>query len=333
MTQPSKYAFTATDATRESILLRAGFCGTTGSGKTYTSLLVAARIADKLSTGPVFVIDTEHKSALRYAYSPRSKQGFRFKHVPMPENDCGPAAYLAALDFCEGQGAGVIVIDSLSHMWAGIGGVLEQVDQVASDSRSKDTFGAGWRKMTPIHTRAIERIMQSSAHLIFTLRSKADYVIVENDRGRKEPKKVGMAPIAREGIDYEPDMFFVCEAAGRDTVLWVDKSRALDRPSLSRGAHHTNPGDAFAEDVIGWLTDGEPRDVEADLLKETDRAIAEGVAASQARDADRYGRARSVLVQWCRANGVKAEREAQAVATMKERVGAAAANDAAKGAA
>src|SRR6185369_16167680 len=86
------YNFHAVDATRESLLLRAALCGPTGSGKTKTGLILGTRMVERLGTGPLYVIDSESKSALRYAYSPRSKQGYKFKHVAMPEDDYGPAA-------------------------------------------------------------------------------------------------------------------------------------------------------------------------------------------------------------------------------------------------
>lgn len=306
------YSFSATDAVREQIMLRAGFCGTTGSGKTYTALLLASRMVDAMGLGPVYVIDTEHKSALRYAYSARSKQGFRFKHVPMPEDDCSPAAYLAAVEYCEDQGAGVIVIDSLSHMWNGIGGVLEQVDRTTANSRSKNQFSEGWKEWTPIHARAIERVMQARVHVIITLRAKAEWVIQENDRGKKVPERVGLAPVAREGIDYEPDMFFTMWPQGRDTMLSVDKSRALDRPSLARGAQHKNPGDDFAAEVMAWLSDGEPA---ADPLDaEVDRAV----AASTSRDA--FVAARAMLIEWMREHRIPRERGDAAVQEHKNRV-------------
>src|ERR1700710_2991188 len=103
------YNFQATDATRERILLRAALSGPTGSGKTKTGLILGTRMVERLGTGPLFVIDSENKSALRYAYSPRSRQGYKFKHVAMPEDDYSPAAYTAALDYCESQGAGGIL--------------------------------------------------------------------------------------------------------------------------------------------------------------------------------------------------------------------------------
>src|SRR6185437_6238812 len=254
------YNFHASDATRESILLRAAICGPTGSGKTKTGLILGTRMVERMGLGPLYVIDSENKSALRYAYSPRSRQGYRFKHVPMPEDDYSPAAYTAALDYCESQGAGVILIDSLSHAWNGINGVLEQVDQVTQLSRSKSSFSEGWKAMTPVHNRLIQRILGSSAHVIFTLRAKVDWVVQENERGKKEPVKLGMMPVQREGVDYEPDLFF--DMTAPDNVLVVSKSRS-DR--IAPGTVFKKPGADLADLIIEWIEDSEPAIVPRNL--------------------------------------------------------------------
>lgn len=310
------YNFHANDATRESILLRAGLCGPTGSGKTKTALVMATRMVERLGLGPVYVIDSENKSALRYAYSPRSRQGYRFKHVPMPEDDYSPAAYVAAMDFCEAQGAGVIVIDSLSHAWNGINGVLEQVDQVTERSRSRNAFAEGWKTMTPIHNRMIQRITGSGAHVIFTLRAKTDWVIQENERGKREPMKVGLAPVQRDGVDYEPDLFF--DMTVPDNVLVVSKSRC-DR--LTPGETIKRPDVAFVDVVIDWITDTEPPTGPRTLGEALAIAVAEGIMAAEEKNAERYRDARSRLASWCASSGVSEARAAEVAAQFKERVG------------
>lgn len=309
------YNFHASDATRESILLRAGICGPTGSGKTKTALIMGTRMVERLGVGPLFVIDSENKSALRYAYSPRSKQGYRFKHVPMPEDDYSPAAYVAAMDYCESQGAGVIIIDSLSHAWNGINGVLEQVDQVTERSRAKSSFSEGWKAMTPVHNRLIQRILGSSAHVIFTLRAKTDWVIQENERGKREPMKVGLAPVQREGVDYEPDLFF--DMTVPDNVLIVSKSRC-DR--LTPGEVVRRPGADFADVIIEWIEDSEPPTGARTLGEAVNQAVAEGVLAWEEKSAERYKEARRKLLAWCEGSGVGAARRDIAVSQFKERV-------------
>lgn len=317
------YNFAATDATRESILLRLGICGTGGSGKTKTALIVATRMVERLGLGPVFVIDSENKSALRYAYSPRSKQGYRFKHVPMPEDDYGPAAYMAAMDYCESHGAGVVVIDSLSHAWAGINGILEQVDQVTDQVRrsrsggNASSFSDGWKIMTPVYNRLVQRLLSSSAHVIFTLRSKADWVVGDNAQGRKEPQKVGLAPIFREGIDYDGDVF--CDMTAPDNVLIVSKSRC-DR--LAPGEIIKRPGPEFADVLIEWIEDSDVPAGARTLGEAINLAVAEGIVAAEERSAERYKEAKRRLLAWCEASGVSPLRRDVAVAQFKERVAA-----------
>lgn len=311
------YNFTASDATRESILLRAALCGPTGSGKTKTAMIIGSRMVEKLGTGPLYVIDSENRSALRYAYSPRSRTGYRFKHVPMPEDDYSPAAYMAALDYCEAQGAGVIVIDSLSHAWNGINGVLEQVDSVTMSSRTKNSFSEGWKAMTPVQNRLVQRIIGASCHVLFTMRAKVDWVVQENERGKKEPVKVGLAPVQREGLDYEPDLFF--DMTVPDNHLIVSKSRC-DR--IAPGEVVKRPGPEFADVIIEWIADAEPPERARTLGEALSIAVAEGIAAGEQKSADRYKAARAKLITWCEQAGVAPPRRDVALQQFKERVAA-----------
>ena len=45
-------------------------------------------------------------------------------------------------------------------------------------------------------------------HVAVTLRTKTEYVIEENQNGKKTPRKIGMAPVFREGVEYEFTIFF-----------------------------------------------------------------------------------------------------------------------------
>lgn len=318
-----KYHFQANEATRESILLRAALCGPTGSGKTKTGLILGTRMVERLGTGPLFVIDSENRSALRYAWSPRTRQGYRFKHVTMPEDDYSPQAYMAALDYCEAQGAGVILVDSLSHAWNGINGVLELVDQMTDKSRSKSAFSEGWRLMTPIQNRLIQRLSGSSAHVIFTLRAKVEWVIQENERGKKEPIKVGLSPVQREGVDYEPDLFFDMTVPNNDLI--VSKSRC-DR--LVPGEVFKKPGNDLADVIIEWIQDAEPASGARSLGEAISIAVMEGIAAAEQKSTDQYARARQKLTAWCKQSGVSESRHEAAQHQLKERVAAAAASTA-----
>jgi hypothetical protein len=312
--ETTKHKFQASEATRESILLRAAFCGPTGSGKTKTGLILGTRMVERLGCGPLFVIDSESRSALRYAPS-RNGGGYRFKHVPMPEDDCSPASYMAALDYCEAQGAGVVLIDSLSHAWNGINGVLELVDKLTSKSRSGNAFSEGWKTMTPAQNRLIQRILGSSAHVLFTLRAKVEWVMQENDRGKKEPIKVGLGPVQREGVDYEPDLFFDMTVPKNDLI--VSKSRC-DR--LAPGETFKKPGNDLADVIIEWIQDAEPATGARSLGEALFIAVMAGIAAAEAGDAEGKKAAVAGLMTWCKAHGISEERYEATRAQMIERV-------------
>ncbi len=306
------YNFHTTDAVRESILLRAGICGPAGCGKTKTGLILGTRFVERLGLGPLYVIDAENRSALRYAYSPRSRQGYRFKHVPMPEDDHSPTAYTAALDHCESQGAGVILIDTLSHAWEGINGVTEQADQITERSRSsKGTVSDGWKAMGPVQRRFMQRILSSSAHIIFTVQAKTVAVVETNERAAR----YGIEPIQQPGIEYAPDLFF--DMTAPDNSLIVSKSRC-DR--LTPGEMIRRPSVEFADVLIEWAEDSDPPTVARTLGEAVNQAVAEGILAAEERSAERYKEAKRGLLRWCENAGINAARREVALQQFKDRV-------------
>ena len=113
-----------------------------------------------------------------------------------------PERYAQAIDACEKAGMEVIIIDSMSHEWDGKGGILEEKDRMSGNSFTN------WGKLTPRHNSFVDRILRSSCHVVATLRAKQDYILVENEKGRQEPKKIGMKSITREGVDYEFTLVF-----------------------------------------------------------------------------------------------------------------------------
>lgn len=232
MTQP-----TFKRATKSQAKLRAALMGPSGSGKTYTALSVASAF------GSVAVIDTEHGSA--------SKYGDLFTFDVLELTRYHPQEYIDAITAAGQAGSyDVLVIDSLSHAWSGSGGVLELVDQAAKRSDAKNTFAA-WRDATPLHNQFVEALLAAPMHLIVTMRSKTEYVLERDERGKMTPRKVGLAPIQREGMEYEFDV--VAELDMQNT-LQVTKTRI---PKLTGRVIHT-PGLDFGQTLKAWLEDGTP---------------------------------------------------------------------------
>ena len=88
-----------------------------------------------------------------------------------------------------------IILDSISHAWAGTGGLLDKHGAIAD--KGGNSFAA-WRKVTPDHTALVDAILQADIHVIATMRSKVDYSM----EGGKVTK-LGLAPVQREGMEYE----------------------------------------------------------------------------------------------------------------------------------
>lgn len=179
-------------AERKKSKLRCGLVGPAGSGKTYSALRLAKGLGSK-----IVVIDTENGSADLYANL------CEYDVLPL-EAPFTAEKYVQAIKMCEEANYDVIIIDSLTHAWAGEGGILDEQAKRASGGKNSYT---AWRDVTPKHQALIEAMLQSSAHIIATMRAKTEYVLQENN-GKMVPKKMGMAPVQREGMDYEFTVVF-----------------------------------------------------------------------------------------------------------------------------
>jgi KaiC/GvpD/RAD55 family RecA-like ATPase len=179
-------------AVRQRVKARIGICGPAGSGKTMSALKLAFGIVG--TDGRIAVLDTENESASLYAHL-----GDYDTDVIKPPFTVDK--YINGIREAERNGYDLLIIDSLSHAWAGTGGILEYVDAKADAARGNKF--AGWREATPKHNSLVDAMLQSPMHIIATMRSKTEYILVEDEKGKKVPKKVGMAPVQREGMDYE----------------------------------------------------------------------------------------------------------------------------------
>lgn len=227
-------------AVKEAAKLRLAIAGPSGSGKTYTALAVASALADG---GKVALVDTEHGSASKYA------DIFAFDVAEM-HPPFHPDKFIAAINDATAAGYSVIILDSLTHAWAGTGGVLDIVDEAAKRSKSGNTYMA-WKEGTPVQNKLVDAIVQSGIHVIATMRSKTEYTLVTNNNGKQEPKKIGMAPEQRQGFEYEFDVFVDMDVEHNGIV---SKTRC---PALADRVF-TKPGREFAAILAEWLKGATP---------------------------------------------------------------------------
>lgn len=234
--------------------------GPSGSGKTYTALKLATALVPQ---GRIAVLDTEHGSASKYAGL------FQFDVVEL--DDFAPENYIAVILAAQRAAYDALVIDSLSHEWVGKGGALELVDRIAA--KFKGNSFAAWGEVTPRHNALVEAILASNLHVITTMRAKMEYVIETRD-GKAMPRKVGMAPVQRDGIEYEHDVIGEMDS---ENTLVITKTRC---PVLT-GTVWTKPGDDLAVILRDWLSDGTPPSAEQQARQEAiNNALAEQIESS-----------------------------------------------------
>jgi hypothetical protein len=180
-------------AERRKSKLRLGLAGPSGSGKTMSSLKIAKGIG-----GRVCLIDTERGSGDLYAHL------YDYSVISL-EPPFKPDTLIEAIHAAEKEGFEVIVIDSLSHFWNEEGGILDQADKMQNSGKNRFTL---WADLTPQHRRLVNALLNSPKHIIGTMRSKQEYAIESDDKGKTSVKKLGLAPVQRDGMEYEFTVFF-----------------------------------------------------------------------------------------------------------------------------
>jgi hypothetical protein len=211
-----------------------GIAAPSGAGKTYSSLLLAFGMGGKIG-----LIDTEHGSGDLYA----DLGDYDIWSISAPYT---VAKYLEAIKAFEDEGYTTIIIDSLSHAWAGDGGLLDKQGKAAD--KSGNSWQA-WRQVTPEHNKLVDAMLQSPCHIIATMRSKTEYVQEKDERtGKQVIRKVGMAPVMRDGIEYE---FTVFLDIGMDHTAVTTK----DRTRLFDGQYFTVT-QKIGQQLLQWLETG-----------------------------------------------------------------------------
>ena len=197
-------------ASKKRAKIKMALQGTSGSGKTYSALLIAYGLTNDWSS--IAVIDTENHSANLYSHLGK----YNVLNIGAPFT---PEKYIQAIKLCESAGMKTIIIDSITHEWESI------LDIHANMTGNSFT---NWSRLTPVHNNFVQTILQSPLHIIATIRTKQDYILQEKNN-RQVPEKVGLKAVTREGMDYEftivldIDIKHHATASKDRTQLFIDK--------------------------------------------------------------------------------------------------------------
>jgi hypothetical protein len=251
-------------ATKRRAKLRLGMSGPAGSGKTYSALLIAGGLG-----GRIGMIDTEHGSGDLYA--DLLPEGYDVLQLTPPYS---PARYIEAIHALEDAGVQTIIIDSLSHAWTGEGGSLDRQGKIAD--KSGNSWQA-WRQVTPEHNALVEALLQSRCHIIATMRAKTEYVQEKDDRtGKSVVRKIGLAPVMRDGIEYEFTTFFELDVnhmafAGKDRTRLFDGT--IFKPDMETG-----------HQLLGWLDSGVDAPVRRTMPEEQKAEMCNAISGANTLD-------------------------------------------------
>jgi len=217
-------------AEKRAVKLKIALTGPAGSGKTFSALQIATGLGGKIA-----LIDTENASASLYA------DQFQFDTMEI-DPPYTVQKYNEAIQAAVDGKYDVVIIDSISHAWAGEGGLLQKKESL--DSRGGNQY-ANWAPITKEHEALKAKILSSDVHMICTMRSKQEYALQEDEKGRKQVKKLGMAPVQRDGMEYE-------FTAVLDMAMDHSAQASKDRTRLFDGKLF-RPDTATGKALMEWL--------------------------------------------------------------------------------
>jgi len=221
-------------AQRRDLPLLLGVAGGTGSGKTYSAMRLAQGLQALVDPAkPFAVIDTENGRALHYA------DDFLFDHAEL-KAPFRPSSYAEAIETAD-KAYDVILVDSMSHEWAGDGGMLDWQEELMGGKESKKL--TAWIKPKGEHRKMVTRLLQVSAHVILCFRAEPKVDVKTKEGGGIEivPKETltgldGWIPISEKNLPFELTASFLLMAdrpGVPKTIKLEERHRefvALDRP-------------------------------------------------------------------------------------------------------
>jgi AAA domain len=237
------------DVKREGAKLLIILCGVSGGGKTYTALQVGLGLAGGDASKLGF-LDTENGRGRLYADSMPAPYKYGLLHAPF-----SPERYIEAISDFEKSGASVLVIDSGSHEWEGIGGCVEIAE------KANPRF-PNWNKAKAEHKKLMSRLLSTPMHVLLCLRAR-EQAKPETQNGKTIYVNQGLQPITEKNVVFEATISLMLHNGGKTQD--VIKCPAELMPIMGRGQGYITPEDGLA--LLEWVSGGAPLDKELWLLK------------------------------------------------------------------
>lgn len=247
-------------AQREGARLIIGLAGVSGSGKTFTALQLAYGIANG-DGSKVGFLDTENRRGSLYADENTYRmvqQSLGLETMPEPfligdlYAPFSPQRYIDAIHEFQRAGVDVLVIDSASHEWEGIGGCIDIAE--AGNPRMPN-----WNKAKAEHKRFMNAVLACDMHIIFCVRAR-EKDKPERINGKTEYVNLGLQPIQEKNFMFEMTASVMLHDQGkRQDVL---KCPAMLQSILGRGEGYITAADGKA--VRAWVDGARQLDPEVE---------------------------------------------------------------------
>lgn len=242
-------------ASREGAKTVTAFAGVSGSGKTFSAILYAYGLA-KRQAHKVGFLDTENRRGRLYADILPGKAQFQIADFAAPFS---PARYSEAIKQFEAAGVEVLVIDSVTHEWEGIGGC----DDIANEGVTPGKPGR-WNKAKREHKKFMDTMLQSSMHIVVCVRAR-EKTKIEQQNGKAVFIPQGIQPVQEKNFMFEMTASLMMDHQGaRQDVM---KCPAALQPYLGRGNNYITIEDGEA--VRAWIDGGTPVNKELERIRAT----------------------------------------------------------------
>lgn len=217
------FNFHVQEAKREQLYTKIALMGPSGAGKSYSALRLATGMIDEMkkrdmlggTNGKILYANTEGPRGRYYA------SDFKYDIVDLapPYN---PELFTDLVNYAVSSKYTVLIIDSASAEWEGKGGCLELQQQYGGTYQS-------WAKVSPRHQKFTDAMAVSPIHIISCTRSKDQYEVDKDDRGKVSVKKLGVGARQRDGFEYDFTCTFLIDRDSHMAKCEKDNTHIFER--------------------------------------------------------------------------------------------------------
>lgn len=240
-------------AKAEQAAIKMGLYGPAGSGKTFTSLLIAEGLG-KVTGKRVAYIDTERGTDFYcQKVSTRAVHPEAFDFDALYTRSLTEA--LSAVRGLNTNEYGVVVLDSVTHMWeaamAAYGGKMTKIHTIPMHA---------WGKIKKPYKDLMAFLLSTPMHIVICGRQKTVY---EEDEETEDLKSVGVTMRAEGETAYEPHILIRMESIRPKKTQEVAQIIAYaekDRTGVLAGRSFINPTfETLVKPLLGLLGDTQAR--------------------------------------------------------------------------